>query len=171
MFEAVGHAVSRLIRIRYGAMVLPRGLKRGGWMELDELDIRALMQASGGRAATVDSGGTDGEASDAAPRSAPRDGRPRRGRTGGPRGANAGQRNTPAGGSVGGGAGRSAGRTGGGRQDPARSGRDNSAQPDPMKTAFGYIGADSFTRQRQEQGPGQRPRGNKGGPRRNDRNR
>ena len=25
MFEAVGHAVSRLIRIRYGAMVLPRG--------------------------------------------------------------------------------------------------------------------------------------------------
>mgnify|MGYP000258743280 CR=1 FL=1 len=28
MFEAVGHAVSRLIRIRYGAMVLPRGLKR-----------------------------------------------------------------------------------------------------------------------------------------------
>jgi 23S rRNA pseudouridine2605 synthase len=32
LFEAVGHAVSRLIRIRYGAMVLPRGLKRGaGW--------------------------------------------------------------------------------------------------------------------------------------------
>jgi 23S rRNA pseudouridine2605 synthase len=29
MFEAVGHAVSRLIRIRYGAMLLPRGLKRG----------------------------------------------------------------------------------------------------------------------------------------------
>ena len=29
MLEAVGHAVSRLIRIRYGAMVLPRGLKRG----------------------------------------------------------------------------------------------------------------------------------------------
>lgn len=47
MFEAVGHAVSRLIRIRYGAMVLPRGLKRGAWMELDEHDIRALMQAAG----------------------------------------------------------------------------------------------------------------------------
>jgi 23S rRNA (adenine2503-C2)-methyltransferase len=27
MFEAVGHAVSRLIRIRYGAMMLPRGLQ------------------------------------------------------------------------------------------------------------------------------------------------
>ena len=35
MFEAVGHAVSRLIRIRYGAMVLPRGLKRGAFVELD----------------------------------------------------------------------------------------------------------------------------------------
>lgn len=47
MFEAVGHAVSRLIRIRYGAMVLPRGLKRGAWLELDERDINALLQATG----------------------------------------------------------------------------------------------------------------------------
>ena len=45
MFESVGHAVSRLIRIRYGAMMLPRGLKRGAWMELGETDIRALMSA------------------------------------------------------------------------------------------------------------------------------
>ncbi|WP_373282939.1 pseudouridine synthase, partial [Variovorax soli] len=50
MCEAVGHAVSRLIRIRYGAMVLPRGLKRGAWIELDERDIRALTQAAGGLA-------------------------------------------------------------------------------------------------------------------------
>ena len=47
MLEAVGHAVSRLIRIRYGAMVLPRGLKRGAWLELDERDINALLQATG----------------------------------------------------------------------------------------------------------------------------
>lgn len=47
MLESVGHAVSRLIRIRYGAMVLPRGLKRGAWLELDESDIRALVQAAG----------------------------------------------------------------------------------------------------------------------------
>ena len=45
MFEAVGHAVSRLIRIRYGAMVLPRGLKRGAFVELDERDIWALTSA------------------------------------------------------------------------------------------------------------------------------
>ena len=48
MIEAVGHAVSRLIRIRYGAMMLPRGLKRGAYMELDERDIAALTQAAGG---------------------------------------------------------------------------------------------------------------------------
>ncbi|MFT4193186.1 pseudouridine synthase, partial [Ottowia sp.] len=47
MIESVGHAVSRLIRIRYGAMMLPRGLRRGMWMELGERDIRALGEASG----------------------------------------------------------------------------------------------------------------------------
>jgi 23S rRNA pseudouridine2605 synthase len=48
MIESVGHAVSRLIRIRYGAMMLPRGLKRGAYMELDEQDINALVRAAGG---------------------------------------------------------------------------------------------------------------------------
>src|SRR5512140_903068 len=47
LFEALGHAVSRLIRIRYGAMMLPRGLKRGAWVELDDRDIQSLMQAAG----------------------------------------------------------------------------------------------------------------------------
>lgn len=47
MFEAVGHAVSRLIRIRYGAVMLPRGLKRGAWLELDESDINHLTRAAG----------------------------------------------------------------------------------------------------------------------------
>ena len=48
MMESVGHAVSRLIRIRYGAMVLPHGLRRGAWLELDDSDIRSLMRAAGG---------------------------------------------------------------------------------------------------------------------------
>ncbi len=47
MFEAVGHAVSRLIRIRYGKMLLPRGLKRGDWMELDALDTELLVRSAG----------------------------------------------------------------------------------------------------------------------------
>jgi len=47
MFEAVGHAVSRLIRIRYGAMALPKGLQRGHWMELGDQDVQALTQLVG----------------------------------------------------------------------------------------------------------------------------
>ena len=39
LFDAVGLTVNRLIRVRYGAIVLPRGLRRGVWMELDHRDI------------------------------------------------------------------------------------------------------------------------------------
>ena len=47
LFEAVGHAVSRLIRIRYGSVVLPRGLKRGVWVDLGEHDLRDLRRLAG----------------------------------------------------------------------------------------------------------------------------
>jgi len=63
MVESLGHAVSRLIRIRYGTMLLPKGLKRGFWMELDEADVRALQNASGGapkRANSTEGGNGDG---------------------------------------------------------------------------------------------------------------
>jgi len=128
MFEAVGHAVSRLIRIRYGAMMLPRGLKRGAWLELDEQDIRALMQAAGVSAelaAGARAAGGPGRNSD---RRGER--KPFGSKTAG------GRRDKPAGGT---------GRSGG------------SAQPDPMRTSVGYIGADSLARQRKQQrGSGQR---------------
>ena len=173
MLEAVGHAVSRLIRIRYGAMALPRGLKRGAWMELDDGDIRALAQAAGGaRAATGRSEAGAQEGNSVGPGGRPSGPAPRRGgRTGGPRGANNGQRNGapppqrgprpdgPRGGT----------RSGNGRGDANQDRRDGAGQPDPMKTSFGYIGADSFTKQRQEQG--QRPRGGPGAGRRGGRSR
>ena len=137
MMEAVGHAVSRLIRIRYGAMVLPRGLKRGAWVELDERDIRALMQVAGVSEPVKRPRppASNGRAPD----------RARGGRQGGPRGA--------------GGAGRQA------QPDPLATGvmparaaprsapRGAGGQPDPMRTSVGYIGADSFSRQRQSAGP------------------
>jgi 23S rRNA pseudouridine2605 synthase len=160
LFEGLGHAVSRLIRIRYGAMVLPRGLKRGAWMELDERDIRALAQAAGGAAAPMR--GQDGDANG---REGGNGGRNRRrgNRSGGPRGANQGQGQRNAG-QPGNGAG-----NGNGQQrrrdygDKADRQGGGSAQPDPMKTAFGYIGADSFTRQRQgQQGQGGPRRGGGG---------
>jgi 23S rRNA pseudouridine2605 synthase len=44
LFEAVGHAVSRLIRVRYGSVVLPRGLRRGLWVDLDEVDVWTLRR-------------------------------------------------------------------------------------------------------------------------------
>ncbi|HZX26432.1 MAG TPA: pseudouridine synthase [Telluria sp.] len=47
MFEAVDLTVSRLIRTRYGMMVLPTHLKRGRWDELDEHAVRDLMKLVG----------------------------------------------------------------------------------------------------------------------------
>jgi 23S rRNA pseudouridine2605 synthase len=174
MLEAVGHAVSRLIRIRYGAMALPRGLKRGAWMELDDSDIRALAQAAGGgRAASArgESSGQDGNF--AGPGGRPSGPAPRRGgRTGGPRGANNGQRNgaPPQQRSPRSDGPRGAPRGGSSRSDVNPDRREGSGgQPDPMKTSFGYIGADSFTKQRQEQD--QRPRGGPGAGRRGGRSR
>ncbi len=48
LFEVVGHAVSRLIRIRYGCVVLPHGLKRGVWVDLMDDDLRNLRRLASG---------------------------------------------------------------------------------------------------------------------------
>ena len=224
MFEAVGHAVSRLIRIRYGAMVLPRGLKRGAFVELDEQEIWALTSA-----ASLAEQRADTRRGTHNPQGVPisdMDGRPSRGPRRGPRSRGAQQRyqangpfgqagqDTPAqqeplephdlqppdyvqganalprrnnanrnsargnganAGYAGNGRGQRANNFGGGanpgagtsfagrnqnRRDDRSPGSDRNsgaAQPDPMKTSFGYIGADTFTRQRQ--GQAQRPRG------------
>ena len=220
MFEAVGHAVSRLIRIRYGAFMLPRGLRRGAYVELDERDIaqltRALRQAEqssardkrqakpgapaagqGGRSARRPQGGPapagwpEGQAQselgpvsdqsdDLAVQDDPNEepvgpyefqpppgrheagridgagkGRRKRARGAGPRPSSPQpgfNMNQP-------GAGRKRqGRSGGGAGP--QGGASGGGQPDPMKTSFGYIGADTFTRQRQGQG---RPGGGRGG--------
>ena len=116
MFEAVGHAVSRLIRIRYGSMLLPKGLKRGAWVELSEADIALLTRASS----------VERLSSRRAP---PPD------------------RQLPTG---------RGGRAGG----PGRSAQV-AAQPDPLKTAVGYIGGDALAKLRQEQKRGSR--GGRGG--------
>ena len=43
MFEAAGVTVSRLIRTRFGDVVLPRNLRRGRWEELEGSLVTALM--------------------------------------------------------------------------------------------------------------------------------
>ena len=47
LWEAVGATVSRLIRIRYGAITLPRELPRGGWRDATEQEISALLESVG----------------------------------------------------------------------------------------------------------------------------
>jgi 23S rRNA pseudouridine2605 synthase len=140
MFEAVGHAVSRLIRIRYGAVMLPRGLKRGVWVELDEGDIQRLSAAAGlpvphaapdhTRRAPVHRSGAPGKG--------PQGGR-NFGNPAGSRGdAPAVRRSSifaPA-------PGASTGKTGG------RGAGGASSQPDPLKTSQGYIGQDALQRKR-----------------------
>ncbi len=44
LFDSVELTVSRLIRIRYGTVVLPRGLKRGVWVDLEDGDVRAIRR-------------------------------------------------------------------------------------------------------------------------------
>ena len=152
MFESVGHAVSRLIRIRYGAMMLPRGLKRGAWMELGETDIRALMNAvsaSSSQRQNVDQTGEstgNTNSSDRPPRS---NNRGNRGSGGRGQSQSRGNPSTP-----------------GGKFPPRQTpdfaqkqrpqgdsrpnNTPNNAIPDPLKTSLGYIGADSLNQQRQQ---------------------
>ncbi|WP_063655894.1 23S rRNA pseudouridine(2605) synthase RluB [Candidatus Arsenophonus triatominarum] len=47
LWEAVGIQVSRLIRVRYGDIYLPKGLPRGGWTELGLAQINYLRQLVG----------------------------------------------------------------------------------------------------------------------------
>jgi 23S rRNA pseudouridine2605 synthase len=132
LFESVGHAVSRLIRIRYGAVVLPRGLRRGTWVELDARDIERLAQAAG------------------LPTAAPQ----KEGRQQGNRHPD--QRGRKAPGSAGSGQPDAAGRGRATRvgKPPAgsRPAKSGPASPDPMKTSFGYIGQDALQRHRESGG-------------------
>jgi 23S rRNA pseudouridine2605 synthase len=139
MFEAVGHAVSRLIRIRYGAMLLPRGLKRGAFVELGERDIRALMEAAGATA-PLQSGPSHNNRTERANSR-------RRGNSVGPRPSyprapeerSQGPERLV----------RTERKRGGDK--PARS-----QQPDPLKTSVGYIGADSLANERARKKAGQK---------------
>jgi len=47
LWEAVGVTVSRLIRIRYGSISLPRQLPRGAWRDATDGEVSALLDASG----------------------------------------------------------------------------------------------------------------------------
>ena len=46
LWEAVGCRISRLNRIRYGKIQIPRGLKSGAWVELNNSQIQKLVRNS-----------------------------------------------------------------------------------------------------------------------------
>lgn len=163
MFESVGHAVSRLIRIRYGAMMLPRGLKRGAWMELGETDIRALMNAVSASSSPrqnvdqADENAGNNNSGSRPPRSNSRgnDSRGTDSRGNGGRGQPQSRRNsTNQGNKFPPGQSRDLGQ----KQRPQRTTGSNNvpnnSQPDPLKTSLGYIGADSLNQQRQQRRSG-----------------
>ncbi|MCM5681002.1 pseudouridine synthase [Schlegelella sp. S2-27] len=167
LFDAVGLTVSRLIRIRYGTVVLPRGLKRGVWVELEDNDVRTIRRLAGGdvtRPAEGDGRGAKG-------------GNKRQGGGKDRRGSKERGPGRPAGpdplqqtfdkrfrsagsGPVGG--------RGNSGPDPleqtydkrfaqstkAKAAGNTPRQPDPMQTSVGYIGGDAFYR---------KTHGNKGG--------
>lgn len=139
MFEAIGLTVSRLIRTRYGAMTLPRGLKRGRWEELDENAVRDMMAAHGldKPAAGQNAGGGKGRPDfnkDRQPNGNRADSAPQgpgvyrdQGFGGQPRGNFGGQPRGNQGRGPGGGQGR-----------PQGGGQPRSRQPDPLQTALGF---------------------------------
>lgn len=47
LWEVVGAKVSRLTRVRFGDIVLPRGLRAGRWQELEGTVLHALLQLTG----------------------------------------------------------------------------------------------------------------------------
>ncbi|GAA4416467.1 hypothetical protein GCM10023089_38590 [Quisquiliibacterium transsilvanicum] len=61
MLESVGLTVSRLVRVRFGPVALPRDLPRGRWIELADGELLALMQAAreASKAAGGDAGAQD----------------------------------------------------------------------------------------------------------------
>ena len=88
LFDSVNLTVSRLIRIRYGCVVLPRGLKRGVYVDLNEAEVRELRrQAGGGREGQQQGGGPRPQAQDGG------GGKARRNRRGGQGGRDRNDRN------------------------------------------------------------------------------
>ena len=125
LFESIGHAVSRLIRIRYGVVVLPRGLRRGTWVELDARDVDQLAQAAG----------LPLRPSSAMPEISRSHHPAQRGRIGGADSAAAPDRNGPP-----------VERSRRAKAGPGARSGSGAAQPDPMKTSVGYIGQDAMRR-------------------------
>ena len=78
MFEACGLTVSRLMRVRYGPVSLPKGLHRGQWKEMSADEVKGMLSKQApGKPGGKPQGGTDRSEEAPGARRSPRR-RPRR---------------------------------------------------------------------------------------------
>ena len=96
LFEALGLAVSRLIRVRYGRIAMPSSLKRGDVVEMDPQDVNALLRSIGLKA---NAAGAQGEEAPSGPRGPRQQGGPP-GQGKGPRPGQRNRRRGPHGGAT-----------------------------------------------------------------------
>jgi hypothetical protein len=95
LFEALGLAVSRLIRVRYGPIAMPSMLKRGDVIEMEPNDVNGLLKSIGLKANAGGAQGAETEPSERPRQHGPQQGAPQgkgprpgqRGRRRGPPGA------------------------------------------------------------------------------------
>ena len=164
MFEAIGLTVSRLIRTRYGALTLPKNLKRGRWEEMEEHAVRDLLALSGLEKKSVDGGPKGGRSGTGDRQNGNRAPRIDNGMGQQPR--------SPSQWGAGQGQGRSQGQNPG--KPGGRQGQQRSRQPDPLQTSLGFPGmgqprrSNGPNRGPNSNGParGNGPQGGQGGPRR-----
>jgi len=166
MFEAIGLTVSRLIRTRYGMMMLPQGLKRGRWEELEENAVRGMLAACGlekvGDAAPAGKGRSNGNANGNTGNNGNSNGQPRSNANANP--MQKGPRREPWQGQ-----GQGQGPRQGGQGQGAGGGRpqqNKSRQPDPLQTALGFPDAGQRRQNRPQRSGGMAGQGAGGVPRR-----
>jgi 23S rRNA pseudouridine2605 synthase len=156
MFETIGLTVSRLIRTRYGALTLPKTLKRGRWEEMDEHAVRDLLNLSGLEKVAGQGQASHGERTEKRPPGIERGNsiydalpgqrrEPGNGGFGGPRTGGAPGSGRGPGSPRGAGFGAQGYQGKGQPQDPrapgARgAGQGKPRQPDPLQTALGFPG-------------------------------
>src|SRR5450830_916614 len=166
MFEAIGLTVSRLIRTRYGMMMLPQGLKRGRWEELEENSVRGMLAACGlekvGGDAPAGKGRSNGNANGNTGNNGNSNGQPRSNANANP--MQKGPRREPWQGQ-----GQGQGPRQGGQGQGAGGGRpqqNKSRQPDPLQTALGFPDAGQRRQNRPQRSGGMAGQGAGGVPRR-----
>jgi 23S rRNA pseudouridine2605 synthase len=159
LFEALGLAVSRLIRVRYGRIAMPSSLKRGDVLELEPNDVNALLRSIGLKANAGGTQAAEGDSQGPPRQHGPQDrpqGQPHgKGQRPGQRGRRRGPPNAAGQGNV-----QRNGPGNGNREAQGASGAQRGSQGNQPRPAHGKTNRGSpGNAQRPGQGGGPRPQG------------